>query len=128
MGRIARVCRQICLAAVAVAALVLGSHFIQQSAAQITSGQRITPLGYQQITLTGTAQTLTVPAGAAGAYFYVETAAARYRDDGTAPTTSSGMPIPINGTLFYSGNLSGIQFIAQTGSPVLNVLYYRFAG
>jgi len=82
------------------------------------------PLGYQQITLTGTAAGLTVPAGASIAYAIVEVATARWRDDGTAPTTSLGMLIPIGGTVTFGGNLSAVKFIAVSGSPTLNVSYY----
>jgi hypothetical protein len=90
--------------------------------------QQFAALGYQQITLSG-ASSLTVPAGANFAIIAVETAAVRWRDDGTAPTSSVGMPLSNTGApLEYSGPLANIQFIAQTGSPVLNVSYYRIAG
>lgn len=83
------------------------------------------PLGYQQITLSG-ATLLTVPAGAKLALISVSTAAARYRDDGTAPTATVGFPLPITTTtpFVYSGNLATVQFIAQTGSPILDICYY----
>lgn len=80
--------------------------------------------GYQQIALTGTAAGLTVPTGATIAYCIVEVATARWRDDGTAPTTLLGMLIPIGGTVTFAGNLSAIKFIAVSGSPTLNVSYY----
>jgi hypothetical protein len=66
-----------------------------------------------------------IPAGATMVYLVLETAAARYRDDGAAPTTSVGQPIAQNGTLFYSGTISAMKLIAQTGSPVLDMLFYR---
>lgn len=83
-----------------------------------------TPLGYQQITVSALSS-LTVPTGATIAYISVETAAVRYRDDGTAPTATVGMPVAIGQQLTYSGNLAAIQFIAQTGTPVLDVSYYK---
>jgi len=90
--------------------------------------QQFAALGYQQITLSG-ASSLTVPAGANFAIIAVDTAAVRWRDDGVAPTASVGMPLSNTGApLEYSGPLASIQFIAQTGSPVLNVSYYRIAG
>lgn len=91
---------------------------------------KMTPLGYQQLTLSGTASNLTVPAGATMAVMRVETANARWRDDGTAPTTSAGMPMDSTDTVpfEYWGTLAAIQFIAQSGSPVLNVSYYSTAG
>lgn len=84
-----------------------------------------TPLGYQQITSLTTAQLLTVPPGATYAVIVPDTQAVRYRDDGTPPTASIGMPIPIGTQITYSGNLAAIQFIQQTASAVLNVSYYK---
>lgn len=89
---------------------------------------RYVPLGYQQITTLSAAATLTVPVGATIAIIEVETQAVRWRDDGTAPTSTVGTPIAVAGTLEYSGTLSAIQFIEQTASAKLNVSYYRIAG
>ena len=90
---------------------------------------RIAPLGYEQITSLTAAAGLTVPTGAALAIIRASTAAVRWRDDGVAPTTSVGMPMATTDAPFeYSGNLSAIKFIAETGSPVLDVSYYRIAG
>lgn len=89
---------------------------------------RYVPLGYQQITTLSAAANLTVPVGATIAIIEVETQAVRWRDDGTAPTSTVGTPIAVAGTLEYSGTLSAIQFIEQTASAKLNVSYYRIAG
>jgi hypothetical protein len=91
---------------------------------------RYVPLGYQQIAAAtlASATPLTVPAGATVAIIAPDTAAVRWRDDGTAPTASVGMSIAAAATFEYWGNLSAIQFIAQTGSPVANISYYRVAG
>jgi hypothetical protein len=52
-----------------------------------------------------------------------------YRDDGTAPTATIGMPMLITDPPFeYYGNLLQVQFILASGAPVLNVSYYRLAG
>lgn len=92
--------------------------------------QRFVAVGYQQITSLNSAVGLTVPTGGADvAIIAADTAAVRWRDDGTAPTASIGMPLSNTGSaLEYSGSLSKIQFIAQTGSPVLNISYYKIAG
>ncbi len=86
------------------------------------------PLGSQQIAaLTLAASTgLTVPAGATFCAISIDTANVRWRDDGTAVTTSTGMR-KIFGTdpFWYYGDLNAIVFIAESGSPVLNVSYYR---
>jgi hypothetical protein len=66
-----------------------------------------------------------VPNGARMAYLTAETAAIRYRDDGAAPTSSIGVIIPAASGIFYAGTLSKLRFIAATGSPLLNALFYR---
>ena len=73
----------------------------------------------------GTNTTLAVPAGATLAEICVETAAVRYRDDGTAATSSLGIPVA-SGTCFqYSGPLASLSFTAQSGSPTIDVSYYK---
>lgn len=79
----------------------------------------------QSITLSGVAQSLTVPAGTVFATLCLETANARWRDDGTAPTASVGQPLVAGNCMTYSGPFSQLQLIAQTGSPVLTASYYR---
>lgn len=83
------------------------------------------PLGYQQITGMSGATLLTVPATARVAEIVVEAQGIRYRDDGTAPTSTVGIPVAAGVSFQYSGNLSGIQFIQQTSGAILNVSYYR---
>ncbi len=81
-------------------------------------------LGYQQITSLSASIALTVPAGATMALIVAETQAVRWRDDGTAPTASVGMPLATGTSLSYDGDLKAIRFIEQTASAVLNVSYY----
>jgi hypothetical protein len=84
-----------------------------------------TPLGYQQISPVSATQFLTVPLAARVAEICVETNNVRYRDDGTAPTTSVGIPVS-SGTCFqYSGSLTAIEFTYVTSPSVLDVSYYR---
>lgn len=66
-----------------------------------------------------------IPPGATSAYLEAETAGIRYRDDGAAPTTSVGMIIASGGAIYYVGTLSALRFIAASGSPILNVAFYR---
>ena len=84
-----------------------------------------TPLGYQQITSLASSTALAVPTGATVAQISVEAAGVRYRDDGTAPTASIGMPLLAGANFTYGGNLASLRFIAISGSPVLNVSYYK---
>lgn len=91
-------------------------------------------LGYQQITNLSSAAGLTVPAldpstglncEAVFALIVAETQGVRWRDDGTAPTASVGMPLSPGIPLQYDGDLSKIRFIEQAASAKLNVSYYR---
>jgi hypothetical protein len=81
-------------------------------------------LGYEQITSLSAATALTVPSGATLAVAIPESQAVRWRDDGTNPTGSVGMPLAIATTLSYDGDLSRIRFIEQAASAKLNVSYY----
>lgn len=83
-------------------------------------------LGHQQITVT-TAQSLTIPTTGTVAFALItpETQAVRWRDDGTAPTTSVGMPLAVGATLKYDAkSISAFQAIAQVAGGIINVAYY----
>jgi hypothetical protein len=55
----------------------------------------------------------------------VSTANARWRDDGVAPTATAGMPLnTTDAPLVYDGDLTTLQLIAVTGSPVIDVCFY----
>ena len=86
------------------------------------------PLGFQQITSLSAAANLTPPAGASFAVINPETQAVRWRDDGTAPTSSIGMLLAVGDEFTYQGDLTKIQFIEVTSSAVLNVSYYAATG
>lgn len=89
-------------------------------------------LGYRQFTAGSidTAKLLSlipggIPAGACMALIQCEEQAVRWRDDGVAPTTSVGYPLPAGGELAYtSGSFPRLQFISQTAGAVLNVAFY----
>ena len=81
-------------------------------------------LGYQQITSLSSATALTVPTGATAALIVASTQAIRWRDDGTNPTASVGMPVTVDTYFSYDGDLNRIRFIEQTSGAVLNVSYY----
>ncbi len=85
-----------------------------------------TPIGYQQITPLAVATGLTIPTGAPKLVeICVSTAGVRYRDDGTNPTASVGVPVAAGVCFQYSGSLSAIKFIGIISTAVLDVLYYR---
>ena len=91
-----------------------------------------TCLGYQQITDLSSAVGLTVPLLAPDgsnqkptfALIICETQGVRWRDDGTSPTASVGMPLAAGVPLQYDGDLNKIRFIQQTASAKLNISYY----
>ena len=87
--------------------------------------------GTYQLSATNTTSSASVTSGgippqASMAFLQAETADVRYTDDGSAPTTSIGN-IVIHGIpgIFYTGTLSKLQFIALSGSPLLDVAFYR---
>jgi hypothetical protein len=85
-------------------------------------------IGYQQITSLASATSLTIPTTGGPvvwALICAEAAGVRWRDDGPAPTATVGQPLAAGQCFQYAGPLPNIQFIAQTGSPVLDVSYYR---
>jgi hypothetical protein len=81
-------------------------------------------LGYQRISGLSASTALTVPAGATLALIVAESQNVRWRDDGTAPTASTGMPLAIGVSLSYDGDLKAICFIEVLASANLNVSYY----
>lgn len=81
------------------------------------------PLGYQQLAGTGL-QTLTVPGGATSAIITTEGPAARWRDDGTNPTTSIGMPIASGVPTRFAGDLAVLKLISSGASVTYNISYY----
>jgi hypothetical protein len=82
------------------------------------------PLGYQQITSLSASTGLTTPEGARYARIACTGQDVRWRDDGTAPTASVGMPLPVGAEMLYSGKLEALKFIEQSASAVLNIAYY----
>lgn len=67
-----------------------------------------------------------IPSGATLASLSIETNTIRYRDDGTAPTSSVGTPLYTGLSSWpYSGPLTAIRFIPTTGSATVDVCFYR---
>lgn len=93
-----------------------------------------TSIGYCQLSVTTAVLLSTctggIPQGTTAAKISNEGAAYRWRDDGGAPTTSLGMPVatgtataPI--TFDFYGSFAAMQIIAQTGTTVLDITFYR---
>lgn len=95
-----------------------------------------TPLGYCKLSATTSASVLVstcsggIPTGATYALICNEGSEARWRDDGTAPTTSLGQILGSGTTsgptcFGYSASLSALQFIAQTGTATFDISFYK---
>ena len=83
------------------------------------------PLGYAQQSVSSTSVALSgIPANARFVVVNTETVGLRWRDDGTAPTATVGMPLDAGATMTYDGNLSALRLIAQSGTATVNVAYY----
>ena len=87
------------------------------------------PVGYEQATADPiTVGTLTLPTNARYAKIRVASAAGKYRDDGTSPTSASGYPLAVSDdiTLTSAEQISAFEFIcASADETVLDVLYYK---
>lgn len=89
-------------------------------------------IGYQQITSLSAAAGLTVPTTDKSgnkqqptfALIVAETKDVRWRDDGTNPTASVGMPLTAGVPFQYDGDLTNIKFIETAASAKLNISYY----
>ncbi len=92
---------------------------------------KMVAMGFEQLStasLSGVTS-LSPPQGATVALINAEGAAVRWRDDGTDPTATVGMLIPVDLLPFeYWGNLAAIKFITASSSSLLNVSYYRASG
>lgn len=109
--------------------LIVMALLLVSTSALADSGIRRVPCGYQQITSLSAAIALTVPTNCGGtvsmATITPEAQAVRYRDDGTDPSATVGMPMAVGVTLVYEGRITAIKFFEQTGGAKLNVSYYR---
>jgi hypothetical protein len=121
-------------AAIVIASAMIGFDLAPR-AQERTNTDYVMPLGYCQLTASGTAALIStcsggIPARTVWAIVVVETANIRWRDDGTAPTASVGMPLgptAAAAALTYSGTMSAFEIIAVSGSPVVNISFYSGA-
>jgi len=90
-------------------------------------------MGYQQLDTLTSATGLTVPsrdpstgltAKANFALIVAEAQDVRWRDDGTAPTSTVGMLLKTGVIFQYDGDLSKIKFIEASSGAKVNVSYY----
>ncbi len=130
----------------------MSAPFGQDSLVVCPSPYTYQPLGCAQLIVTSTASTFKtllaaaavaspatslitdVPTGARLAVMTVDVANVRWWDDGQNPTTSVGMLMLFTSSVTtptfpppyqYSGDLAAIKFIAASGSPLINVAFYK---
>jgi hypothetical protein len=96
----------------------------------------VTPLAPScQLAVTTPAKALSactggIPNGAQYALICNEGTAARWRDDGIAPTASVGEPLGTGTAIApicagFSTTLSALQFIAESGTATLDISFYQ---
>lgn len=82
-------------------------------------------LGFASLALGASAVGLpNIPAGATSAVIVAETNAARWRDDGTAPTAAVGMNLAVGQVLTYDRPLAALKLISQSATCNLTITYY----
>lgn len=84
-------------------------------------------MGKQRITSLASATALTVPDGAKVALISCTGANVRFWTNGDTPTASQGHQLIASGTYTLStkDGLATALFIAESGSPVLEISYYN---
>ena len=96
-----------------------------------TGGDRsgLKSIGFQTLRLFAGATSITIPQGTEYALMTVESGPARWRDDGTNPTTDTGMNLVVSGQPFVyypSGAGLSSMFLIQGSATtsVVNITYY----
>lgn len=96
-----------------------------------TVDAKLTPLGFRVYTVSGVGRLNApdsgkMPVDAAMVLLKVTGDTARFRDDGTPPTTAVGYPKAADDEFWYTGDLSALRFIQDAaGSPVIHALFYK---
>jgi len=88
-------------------------------------------IGYEKLAVAASAVSLaSVPSMATRAYIQCDTAAVRFRYDGSAPTTAEGTLIAENGSVTLKGEdvLDAVQFIRTTSTSASLKVAYGTAG
>ena len=91
----------------------------------------LNPIGYEQLTVSTTAVSLTPPnVGSRVVVILIRTNAVRYRDDGTAPTSTVGMPQDAGSVLVVCGASIGKIKLIRSGSAdaTAEISYYGTGG
>lgn len=106
--------------------VMLGCLTLSGHAQNVSKSGSYESSGASQMGLTvGTNTTLTVPAGTTCAQITVETANVRRTSDGTSASTTVGTLITSGSQWQDCGPLSQYKFTAVSGSPTLDVEYFK---
>jgi hypothetical protein len=96
------------------------------------SDLRMIPAGFAQITAlsaNGSGLPLSGVSTAGGSasccIITCEGTGIRWRDDGVAPTAGVGYPLAAGDSLIYCGPLTAFQMIPQSGTPTVDIAFYR---
>lgn len=97
--------------------------------AQYISAAPVTPLGHNsQIVSTAAVPLPGIPANCKRVYMTAEGQPIRFRDDGVAPTSTSGYPIPASTHFTYdtepTTNFKMILDSTATGDVLVSIAYY----
>lgn len=87
-------------------------------------GHTFAPLGYEQFTDVTAPVSLSPPDGARFAIIQAVNTTVRYRDDGTSPTSTTGMRLIQDEEMTYRGDLDAIELIEESIGGEINVAYY----
>jgi len=84
------------------------------------------PQGYEKVTSLDTAKGITSAVIKASQFIIIipQAQSVWYRDDGTNPTGTTGMEIPVGEIFTYSGDLTAIKFIEDAASCILHISGY----
>lgn len=82
--------------------------------------------GQYNQTVTGSVFTITIPSGATHALVTISDAAVNFTEDGTNPTTSSGLRLP-DGFIGELALPQALKFIRVTTDAVLNITYRKYS-
>ncbi len=106
--------------------LTVGAAILSQDAGGTPGGAGTYNLSAANTASSASATSGGIPPGATMAYLQAEVADVRYRDDGAAPTTAIGSLV-VHGIpgILYAGTPSALRFIGASGSPLLDVAFYR---
>ena len=104
---------------------IIAGQYPSQKSVFIDAGD---PVGFEQLTVSLTGVGLTVPLKANSAIIQIDNAHIRWRDDGTDPTTSTGMLVYQSNyiTIESKARLTAIKFIRTASTDAkLNISYYE---